>query len=201
MREINFWKYRDQDFEKIPGIRDITGSCMGLPLTMIWNVFWVFNPNAKMGQNIHICLRSLACEDVNSKLVEVFTVADVDAEKHVDDSSVQIWNLKFGHKVTDDHPSLTLIVRLRIVKCCVFWYMTGHFSKRSSLPGIHCNMCWYDIKLYWMQDQRISIRPCGLMDKAPDFGSGDCRFESCHGRSFWFCFLLFQCNNFQAIHS
>ena len=27
-----------------------------------------------------------------------------------------------------------------------------------------------------------SIRPCGLMDKAPDFGSGDCRFESCHGR-------------------
>ena len=27
------------------------------------------------------------------------------------------------------------------------------------------------------------MRPCGLMDKAPDFGSGDCRFESCHGRS------------------
>ena len=26
-------------------------------------------------------------------------------------------------------------------------------------------------------------RPCGLMDKAPDFGSGDCRFESCHGRN------------------
>ena len=26
------------------------------------------------------------------------------------------------------------------------------------------------------------MRPCGLMDKAPDFGSGDCRFESCHGR-------------------
>ena len=30
-------------------------------------------------------------------------------------------------------------------------------------------------------------RPCGLMDKAPDFGSGDCRFESCHGR---FLFML-----------
>ena len=26
--------------------------------------------------------------------------------------------------------------------------------------------------------------PCGLMDKAPDFGSGDCRFESCHGQNF-----------------
>ena len=24
--------------------------------------------------------------------------------------------------------------------------------------------------------------PCGLMDKASDFGSEDCRFESCHGR-------------------
>ena len=28
------------------------------------------------------------------------------------------------------------------------------------------------------------------MDKAPDFGSGDCRFESCHGR-FLFPFELF----------
>ena len=27
-----------------------------------------------------------------------------------------------------------------------------------------------------------STRVCGLMDKAPDFGSGDCRFESCHAR-------------------
>ena len=31
---------------------------------------------------------------------------------------------------------------------------------------------------------RISNWPCGLMDKTPDFGSGDCRFESYHGRSF-----------------
>ena len=28
--------------------------------------------------------------------------------------------------------------------------------------------------------------PCGLMDKASDFGSEDCRFESCHGRVFLF---------------
>ena len=34
----------------------------------------------------------------NSKLVEVVTVADVDAEKRVDMCLVQIWNLKFGHK-------------------------------------------------------------------------------------------------------
>ena len=33
---------------------------------------------------------TLACEDANSKLVEVVTVADVDAEKRVSDSLVQI---------------------------------------------------------------------------------------------------------------
>ena len=33
---------------------------------------------------------TMACEDANSKLVEVVTVADVDAEKHVDHSLVQI---------------------------------------------------------------------------------------------------------------
>ena len=42
---------------------------------------------------------TLACEDANSKLVEVVTVADVDAEKRVDDSLVQIWKLKFGQIV------------------------------------------------------------------------------------------------------
>ena len=41
---------------------------------------------------------TLACEDVISKLVEVITVADVDTEKCVDDSLVQIWKLKFGHE-------------------------------------------------------------------------------------------------------
>ena len=41
---------------------------------------------------------TLACEDANSKLVEVVTVADVDAEKCVDDSLVQIWKLRFGHE-------------------------------------------------------------------------------------------------------
>ena len=42
---------------------------------------------------------TLACEDANSKVVDVVTFADVDAEKCVDDSLVQIWKLKFGHKV------------------------------------------------------------------------------------------------------
>ena len=38
-----------------------------------------------------------ACEDANSKLAEVVTVTDVDAEKRVDGSLVQILKLKFGH--------------------------------------------------------------------------------------------------------
>ena len=42
------------------------------------------------------CLVNLI--DANSKLVEVVTVADVDAAKCVDDSLVQIWKLRFGHK-------------------------------------------------------------------------------------------------------
>ena len=37
-------------------------------------------------------------------------------------------------------------------------------------------------------DDRRHRRPCGLMDKAPDFGSGDCRFESCHDRNIFLCF-------------
>ena len=39
---------------------------------------------------------TLACEVDNSKLVEVVTVDD---EKRVDNSLVQIWKVKFGHKV------------------------------------------------------------------------------------------------------
>ena len=41
---------------------------------------------------------TLACEDANSKLVDVVTVAHVDAEDHVDNSLLQIWELMFGPK-------------------------------------------------------------------------------------------------------
>ena len=39
---------------------------------------------------------TLACEDDNSKLVEIVIVTHVDDEKRVDDSLVQIWKLKYG---------------------------------------------------------------------------------------------------------
>ena len=41
---------------------------------------------------------ALACEDANSKLVEIVTVADVDDEDCVGNSLLQIWKLRFGHK-------------------------------------------------------------------------------------------------------
>ena len=41
---------------------------------------------------------TLACEDANSKLIEVVAVADVDDEDRVGNSSLQIWKLRFGHK-------------------------------------------------------------------------------------------------------
>ena len=41
---------------------------------------------------------TLACEDTNSKLVEVVTFADVDSEDHVGNSLLQIWELTFGPK-------------------------------------------------------------------------------------------------------
>ena len=41
---------------------------------------------------------TLACEDANSKHFEVVTVADVDAENHVGNNLLQIWELTFGPK-------------------------------------------------------------------------------------------------------
>ena len=41
---------------------------------------------------------TLACEDAYSKLVEVVSVADVDAEDNVGNSLLQIWELMFGPK-------------------------------------------------------------------------------------------------------
>jgi hypothetical protein len=41
-------------------------------------------------------------------------------------------------------------------------------------------LCQYEAVTHCNAEQ---LRPCGLTDKAPDFESGDCRFESCHGRS------------------
>ena len=41
---------------------------------------------------------TLACEDANSKLVEVVTIDDVDDEDRVGNNLLQIWTLRFGQK-------------------------------------------------------------------------------------------------------
>ena len=41
---------------------------------------------------------TLACKNANSKLAEVVAVAHVDAEDHVGNSLLQIWELTFGPK-------------------------------------------------------------------------------------------------------
>ena len=49
---------------------------------------------------------TLVCEDANSKLVEVVTVADADAEKRVDDSLMELkpWVCcAFGNILSYDH--------------------------------------------------------------------------------------------------
>ena len=40
----------------------------------------------------------MTCEDANSKLVEVVTVADVDDEDRVGNNLLQIWKLRFVQK-------------------------------------------------------------------------------------------------------
>ena len=45
---------------------------------------------------------ALACEDANSKLIDVVTVADVDDEERVDDSWVKISKQKFGQNIEDE---------------------------------------------------------------------------------------------------
>ena len=42
---------------------------------------------------------TLAFEGAFSKLAEAVTVSHVDDENRVDNSLVQIWKVKFGHKV------------------------------------------------------------------------------------------------------
>ena len=45
---------------------------------------------------------TLVCEDANSKLVGVVTVANVDDEDRVGNSLLQIWKLRFGRDSEDE---------------------------------------------------------------------------------------------------
>ena len=60
-------------------------------------------PNSLTDSLTHSCLvnlidETLACEDANSRLVEVVTVADVSDEDRVGNSLMHTWELKLGNK-------------------------------------------------------------------------------------------------------
>ena len=87
-----------------------------LQLTMIVRIgdqplnqtcWFLLDPSPIIGNTCHSLTDShlvnlidgtLACEDANSKLVEVVSVADVDAEYNVGNNLLQIWELMFGPK-------------------------------------------------------------------------------------------------------
>ena len=60
-------------------------------------------PMKKYIRLTHSCLVNLidvtlACEDANSKLVEVVTIANVDHEDRVGNSLMHTWELRLGYK-------------------------------------------------------------------------------------------------------
>ena len=75
---------------------------------------------------------SLACEDGNSKLFGVVTVADVDAEKPFDNSLIEIWKLKFGQDFGAD-------VWLRFWSWCLVEILKMKFDQDL------CLNLWYEL--------------------------------------------------------
>ena len=54
------------------------------------------DPSPTIGNLVDLTDVTLAFEDANSKLLDVVSVADVDAEERVDDGLVAILKLRFG---------------------------------------------------------------------------------------------------------
>ena len=66
-------------------------SCLSDPSLIIGYPYHSLTHSLRLVNLIDV---TLACEDGNSKLVEVVTVVDVDDEKRVGNSLLQIWKLK-----------------------------------------------------------------------------------------------------------
>ena len=57
---------------------------------------------------------TLTCEDANSKLVEVVTLADVSDEDRVGNTLLQIWKLRLGQTLTLVQTLSTLVKILKL---------------------------------------------------------------------------------------
>ena len=84
---------------------------------------------------------TLACEDGNSKLVEVVTVADVDDVDRVENSLLQIWKLRFGHRAK-------LLFRLKV-------QVLVKILKLKFRQDFEAEVCWlmfcigYEVESWW----------------------------------------------------
>ena len=78
---------------------------------------------------------ALACEDANSKLVEVVTVAHVDAEDHVGNSLLQIWELTFG-------PKAKLLFGLWAQSWSRFWSWSSGKILNLEVCSSFCRWCF-----------------------------------------------------------
>ena len=90
---------------------------------------------------------------------------------------------------TSERPSRCFIypiLMFRIKLHHVIYIFTPSLTRlqKSSWLADYCNVTCKEARLKTQVTYSHHPRSCGLMDKAPDFGSGDCRFESCHGRFF-----------------
>ena len=114
-------------------------SCACHPLTH-WLTNWLND-----SRFVNLIELTLACEDDNSKLVKVVTVADVDDEKRADNSLVQIWKVKFGHKVK----FLFILWAQGFKVWSRFWsWFLVKILKMSDQDL--CKNLWYDLKkLLW----------------------------------------------------
>ena len=81
-------------FWKVIFIGPESDHCFPLSLTH-WLTHWLTDSCL-----VNLIDETLACEDTNSKLDGVVTVADVDDEDRVGNSLLQIWKQTFGPKAT-----------------------------------------------------------------------------------------------------
>ena len=79
----------------------------------------------------------LACEDANSKLVEVVTVAHDDAENHVGNNLLQIWELTFG-------PNTKLLFWLRAQGLFKILKLKFRQDFEAGVCSVFCRWCFVE---------------------------------------------------------
>ena len=114
---------------------------------------------------------TLACEDANTKLVTVVSVVDVIDEDRDGNSLLQIWKLRFGHKVTLarwTQPSGPLFLwqclwnRMSPLKLFSKWIarLLKYLWHGSSVGRLPAFFAGYIIRPFWHEDysQRHFVR-------------------------------------------